>query len=111
MPMTTVFQSLASAAGAMASKAASETPRPHDFMIFDPITTLPFAAHVPRARGESSFGCGSSARGALIPPRGTPAWAEAFLPVYRMFTLTDSGAYGRVCRERDTVWYMSVRHT
>ena len=41
MPMTTVFQSLAKAAGAAASAAASEAPSTQDFKNFEPICPLP----------------------------------------------------------------------
>src|ERR1700757_4825742 len=41
MPMTTVFQSLANAAGASASAAASDTPATTDFSSSEPIIPLP----------------------------------------------------------------------
>src|SRR5208337_2508076 len=54
MPMTTVFHSLANAAGAVASAAASDAPTTTDFKKFERIFPLPFTASFRRPRGQTT---------------------------------------------------------
>src|ERR1700745_273889 len=54
MPITTVFQSLANAAGASASAAASDAPATTDFSNFEPIIPLPPVASFRLPRWQTS---------------------------------------------------------
>ena len=58
MPITTVFQSLAKAAGASASVATRDAPSATDFQNFEPINSLPCLQVRSRDRAAEQSGSG-----------------------------------------------------